>query len=103
MPVFMTQVEGDTMMLLEAETSGAFAKSELEIRPNPMAAFDNSIDAIGRVGRILAERIQAQYAGTGIDSAEVTFGIKIDGTGAVMISQENERSQFTVKINVQTR
>jgi hypothetical protein len=103
MPVFVTQIEGDQLMLLEAETTGSFGKSDLEIRPNPMAAFDNSMDAMGRIGRIVAERVQAQYAGTGIESAEVSFGIKIDHSGSVMIAQENERSQFTVKIHVQTR
>jgi hypothetical protein len=103
MPVFVTQIEGDHLMLLEAETSGSFGKSDLEIRPNPMAAFDNSMDAMGQIGRIVAQRVQAQYAGTGIEKAEVTFGIKIDQAGAVMIAQESERSQFTVKLHVQTR
>lgn len=103
MPVFMTQLEGDTLMLIEAETSGAFAKSDLEIRPNPMAAFDNSIAAMGTIGRRIASAIRSEYDGTGIDSAEVTFGVKVDQAGAVMIAQENERSQFTVKLHVRTQ
>jgi hypothetical protein len=102
MPVFVTQIEGDTMMLMEAETSGAFAKSDLEIRPNPMAAFDASLDALGRIGRVAAERLRQQYDGTGIESVELTFGIKTDGAGSVMIAQVNEAAQFTVKLSLRT-
>lgn len=100
MPVFVTQLEGDTLIPLEAETSGAFAKSELEIKASPMAAFDNSVAAMGNLGRVMAGRIQEQFAGTGIESAQVTFGIKVDHAGMVMIAQEKDRAQFNVTLNV---
>jgi hypothetical protein len=102
MPVFVTQLEGDTMMLLEAETSGAFAKSDLEIRPNPMAAFDNSVALIGTIGRIIGDRITNEYAGGGIEAAEVRFGVKVDGAGSVMLAQEGDKAQFVVKLTVRT-
>lgn len=100
MPVFVTQLEGDKMMLLEAETSGAFAKSDLEIRPNPIAAFDNSIDALGAIGTIVCDRLRDKFAGTPIETAVVTFGVKIDQAGAVMIAQVHDNAQFTVSLTV---
>jgi hypothetical protein len=102
MPVLVTQLEGDTMMLLEAETSGAFAKSEMEIRPNPMAAFDNSIAMMGTIGRIMGDRLSAEFAGGGIDSAVVKFGVKVDGAGSVLLAQEGEKAQFSVTLTVRT-
>ena len=102
MPVFATQIEGDNLMLIETETSGAFAKSESEIRANPMAAFENALDAIGRIGRVACERIGAQTAGTAIESIDVHFGVKVDQQGGVMIAQENEAAQFTVKLSLRT-
>ena len=102
MPVFVTQLEGDTMMLVEAETSGTFAKSDLEIRPNPMASFDQSVDMLGQIGRIIASRVASQYEGTGIESATVGFGVKIDGNGSVMLAQEGDKAQFRVTLNVRT-
>jgi NTP-dependent ternary system trypsin peptidase co-occuring protein len=102
MPVFVTQVEGDNLMLIEAETSGAFAKSETEIRANPMAAFDNALDAIGRIGRVASERLAAGVAGTTIEGVELRFGVKIDQAGSVMLAMENESAQFTVKLSFRT-
>jgi hypothetical protein len=102
MPVFVTQIDADTIMLMEAETSGAFAKSESEIRANPMGAFDTSMGAIGRIGRLMTERLRGELAGTAVESVECTFGVKVDGAGAVMIAQENDRAQFTVKLQFRT-
>ena len=100
MAQFVTQIEGDHVMLVEAETSGAFAKSEVEIKPNPMGAFDTTIDAIGRIGKVCSEKLRASLAGTGTESAEIVFGIKCDQMGSVMIAQENEKAQFTVRMNI---
>lgn len=102
MPQFVTQIEGDHIMLMEAETSGAFAKSDTEIRSNPMAAFENGVDAIGRIGRVISDRLHSQYAGTMIEHVDVTFGVKVDQAGAVMIAMENEAAQFTVKLSMRT-
>jgi len=102
MPVFVTQVEGDNLMLMEAETSGAFAKSDTEIRANPMAAFDNAFEAIARIGRAANDRLATMAAGTAIEQVELRFGIKVDQAGAVMIAMENEAAQFTVKLSFRT-
>jgi len=100
MAQFVTQIEGEHMIMVEAETSGAFAKSELEIKANPMTAFDTSIGAITRLGKVLSNRVRTELAGTGTERAEVSFGIKCDQVGSVMIAQENEKAQFTVKVTI---
>jgi len=102
MPVFTTQLEGEHWMLVEAETAGAFAKSDSEERPNPMLAFHRAVSAMGTLGRVLSGQIRREYEGRGIESAEVGFGIKIDHTGLVMIALEGEKAQFTVKLNIRT-
>ncbi len=98
MAQFVTQIEGEYMLMVEAETSGAFAKSELEIKANPMTAFDTSIGAITRIGRVLSDRVRTALKGTGTERAEIVFGIKCDQVGSVMIAQENEKAQFTVRM-----
>ena len=100
MAQFVTQIEGDHIILMEAETSGAFAKSDVEIKPNPMAALENTLEAVGRIGRLCAGKLRVALVGTGTEHAEVVFGIKIDQIGSVMIAQENEKAQFTVRMNI---
>ena len=98
MATFVTQIEGDTMMMMEAETSGTFAKSDLEIKPNPMAAFDNAIDNASLMARVLSGKMSQALAGTSVESAEVSFGIKIDQAGSILIAQESDKAQFQVRI-----
>jgi hypothetical protein len=100
MAQFVTQIEGEHLVMVEAETSGAFAKSELEIKANPMTAFETSIGIMTRMGRVISSRVRAELAGTGVDRAEVVFGIKCDQVGSVMIAQENEKAQFTVRVAI---
>lgn len=100
MSVFATQLEGDRMILLEAGTSDTYSKSDLEFRPNPMAALERSMDAIGDVGRVVASRVRLDLHGTGVELADVSFGIRVDSLGTVMIAQQGENAQFTVKLSV---
>lgn len=95
MATFMTELddEGEIRFLMEAETTGAFAKSEMEVRPNPLTAYKQAVNAIGLMAGRMAESVGAQVAGTGVD-AEVTFGIKVDSQGAVMISQQSSLCQI---------
>ena len=99
MAIFMTQIEGDTMMLVETETTGTFAKSDMEIKPNPMAAFHNSLDMASTMGRVIASRVSEQLAGSGVNNAEVQFGIKIDQFGSVLLAQEAEKCQFMLRLS----
>lgn len=92
---FMTELdeEGKVRFLMEAETTGAFAKADAEIRPNPLTAYKQSVKAIALMSSRMAETVGAAVKGTGVD-AEVTFGIKIDSGGAVMISQTSNGCQL---------
>ena len=95
MAFFMTQVTDDVMLLLEAETTGAFSKSDLEIRPNPIMAYLNSIDAVAKLGNSFSSGLSSTMESAGCD-IDVTFGVKIDGAGSVMISKEQQVCQFNV-------
>ena len=96
MATFMTELDqaGEQLMLIEAETTGAFSKSELDIKPNPLQCYKQSIGAIGQITKIMAIQIGEQTRGTGA-AVEVTFGIKIDGSGSVMISSMTSTCQLT--------
>jgi len=96
MATFMTELDqaGEKLMLLEAETTGAFSKSELEIKPNPLQCYKQSISAIGDIAKIMATQIGEATRGSGAN-VEVTFGIKIDGNGSVLISSMTSNCQLT--------
>lgn len=99
MATFMTELDdaGEVRFLMEAETTGAFAKADMEIRPNPLQSYKQAVQAIGLMAARMADSIGASVAGTGVD-AEVTFGIKISSAGAVMISQDpNCQLQCTLR------
>jgi len=51
---YRDELEGEHWMLVEAETAGAFAKSDSEERPNPMLAFHKAVSAMGTLGRVLS-------------------------------------------------
>ncbi|MFT4626816.1 MAG: hypothetical protein ACI8PZ_005494 [Myxococcota bacterium] len=95
MAFFMTQVTDDVMLLLEAETTGAFSKSDLEIRPNPLMAFLNSVDAVAKLGKSFSDGLSPTMETAGCD-IDVNFGVKVDGAGSVMISKEANTCQFNV-------
>lgn len=95
MAFFMTQVTEDVMLLLEAETTGAFSKSDLEIRPNPLMAFLNSVDAVSKLGKSFSDGLSPTMETAGCD-IDVTFGVKVDGNGSVMVSKEATSCQFNV-------
>ena len=98
MAQFMTELDetGDVLFLIEAETTGAFAKSALDVRPNPLKCFKQCVAAIGLMADQMATGIGNKVEGTGVD-AQVTFGLKIDSAGMVMISQ-NLGCQFNVTL-----
>lgn len=87
MATFMTELDdaGEQMMLLEAESTGAFSKSDLETKPNPLLCYKQSMTAIGTIAKRMALQIGESTKGSGA-AVEVSFGIKIDSNGTVMIS-----------------
>ncbi len=100
MAFFTTQVTDDVMLLIEAETTGAFSKSDLEIKPNPLMAFLNSVDAVAKLGTAFSDGLSPTMESAGCD-VEVLFGIKVDGNGSVMISKESNVCQFQVTMKFQ--
>ena len=94
MATFMTELDdaGEIVFPIEAETTGAFAKSEGDMRADPLSAYKETVKAIGMMAERMAEGIGGAVKGTGVD-AEVQFGLKIDSAGAVMISM-NPSCQF---------
>lgn len=95
MATFMTELDdaGEVRFMMEAETTGAFAKADMEIRPNPLLAYKQAVQAIGLMAGRMADSIGSSVEGTGVD-AEVSFGIKISSEGAVMISQSYTNCQL---------
>ena len=101
MATFVTQLEGNTMMVVEAETSGAFGKNEGSgQRANPMAAFDLAIETASSMCRIMSFRMAEALRGAPVSTTELDFGVKIDQHGTVMVAQEADRAQFKVKLTV---
>ncbi len=98
MATFITDLTDDVQIMLETETTGAFSKSELEVDANPIKAFQNSLNAVGQVANVLAERARAQLNEGVSGTIDVRLGIKIDGNGAVMIAQTAENAQLDVTI-----
>lgn len=99
MAFFMTQVTEDTEVFLETETTGAFNKSALEVRPDPRKAFLNTVDACNKLGIALAEQLHETMETARCD-IDMSFGIKVDGNGSVMIAKEMANCQFNVAIHL---
>jgi hypothetical protein len=97
MAFFITQISDDTEMFIEAETTGAFTKSDLEVRPDPLKAFLNTVDAAAKLGVAFSDRLTPTMAATN-SNVDVRFGLKVDGNGSVMISKEATLCQFQVTI-----
>jgi hypothetical protein len=97
MAFLTTQISDDVMLMLECETTGAFTKSDLEIRPNPLMAFLNSVDAMAKVSKAIADGVEPAMATTDT-KMDVRFGIKVDGNGSVLISKEQTGCQFLVTL-----
>jgi len=88
----------ETRILFEGQASGAIAKGA---RGGPQFipddALDNSIDLIKKVALRIATDVAPVVDGT-VCAMEIEFGIRADGNGAVMISQDPSIAQFRVVI-----
>lgn len=97
MATYLSQTPDGGDIMVEVETTGAFAKSDLEFEVSPATAYQQGIAAIGRVGSHLAQEVRQHLQGTK-SQVEVRFGVKLDGNGMVMLSMTPEGSQFDVTI-----
>jgi len=85
------------MLLLEAETSGAFAKGELEERPVPEKATENAVRSAQLLAMYVADKLKPVLVDRGM-AAEIAFGIRCDGNGSVMVAQDPARGQLACKL-----
>ena len=102
MAFLVTEISDDVTLMLECETTGAFSKSDMEVRPNPLMAFRNSLDMIGKIGVAFAEQVGPAMAAADAEM-DVKFGVKVDGQGAVMVSMRSEECQFNVTMRFSNR
>lgn len=88
----------ETRVLFEGQASGALSKGSRG-GPSfiPDDALDNSLDLAKKLALRVATDLAPVVDGT-VCSMEVTFGIRADGNGTVMISQTPDIGQFKVVI-----
>jgi hypothetical protein len=90
---YITQLDEQTKLVLEAEASGAFAKSDLEVRPDPEKALVNAIDTARTLTRWLAHELGPTMREVGAE-AQIAFSLKADSQGMVMIGMRPGDGQF---------
>lgn len=96
---YVTDLDDKTQLVIEAETSSAFAKSDLEVRPNPQHALVNAMEtATYFAGRLVNEfRDVVNEAG---GEAEISYSMKCDHTGLVMLAMNPEEGQVKVTLRI---
>ena len=97
MAFFVTRLDESTQCLIECETSGAFSKSDLEIKPDPEQAVIIAMSTIVKIAEVMG-RNSAQLKSAGANEFDIDFGIKVDGVGSVMIAQRVDEGQFRVAL-----
>lgn len=98
MAFIVSRLDEETQVLVECETTGAFSKSDLEIKPDPERAIFVTVENIASLSRTLAMGIVPTLREVRASNFEVQYGIKIDGNGSVLISQRKEDGQFSVTL-----
>jgi hypothetical protein len=93
---YQTRLDENTWILLDAESHGAFAKSELESDMTPATAFENTLELAHQVARAVSAKLS-----TDIDprmAVNFDFSIKVDAGGNVMIAPARNVGQFSVTV-----
>ena len=90
---FPTRLDDETMILIEAPTSGAFTKSELETDADPVNALLNAIELTAQVGRQIGRQIGPALARTGC-IGDVEFGIAVNEQGYCMVAGKPDEGQI---------
>lgn len=98
---YPTQLDEKTMLYLETETSGAFAKSDLEVRPDPLKALVNAVDLAKTFSRHLAREMKPVLTENNMD-AEISFAVRCDGHGSVMIAMDTDKGQLACKLSMRS-
>ena len=99
---YQTKLDENTWVQVESEASGAFTKSDLDVRPDPETAVLKAVEQMEMVARFLAQKMTPAVREYGMD-AEIAWSMRIDGNGSVMIGQDVARGQLrctlTMKAN----
>ena len=93
---YQTRLDENTWILLDTESSGAFAKSELESDMTPATAMENTLELAHQVARAVSAKLS-----TDVDprmAMNFTFSIKADASGNVMVAATHGIGQFNVTI-----
>lgn len=96
MASFVTYI-GDKQILIEAPVAGAFAKSETEIQPDPKKALNNIFEHIRLLVDFAGEQIGPAVRKAGA-AFELSFAVRSDSFGLVMVSENASIGQFQVTI-----
>ncbi|MBW1877673.1 MAG: hypothetical protein JRI25_07335 [Deltaproteobacteria bacterium] len=97
---YPTYLDDDTVLLMETETSGAFMKSDLEERPEPEKATENAVKSAQLLAMYVADKLKPVLVDRGV-AAEISFSIRCDGNGSVMVAQDSARGQLACKLIIQ--
>ncbi len=96
MASYLTRI-GDQQILLEAPASSAFAKSDLEVDADPAKAIQAIVETIKLFVAFAGAEIGPVMRRSGA-AFELSFGVRADETGMVMISENPGTAQFACKL-----
>jgi hypothetical protein len=89
--------DDETRVLFEGQASGAITKGRGTSDFIPDDALDNVINLMRMVSIKVATEVAPTIDGT-LCAFECEFGIRADGNGTVMISQDRNNAQFKITI-----
>lgn len=96
MASYLTRL-GDKEILLEAPASDAFAKSDSEVKADPQKALVNCLDTIRTLATAMGQQLGPMMQRSGA-SFEMSFAVRADGSGLVMVSEDAQTGQFQCTI-----
>jgi hypothetical protein len=90
-----TQLDENTDLYVDCETSGSFDKGQTSLDFHP----DDAINHVVTIASGVATKLQAIAASAGKGAAvDVEFGVKIDSDAVVSVARGVEAGQFRVRI-----
>lgn len=98
---FKTQLNDSTWVLLEAEASQAFTKSALEGGDmSPETAFLNVAKVSAQIASAVAASLRPVIKANPGFEVEMSFALKSDGGGNVMIATQPTNGQFHLNLRL---
>lgn len=100
---FESKIDDQNWLLLETETSGAFAKNALEgSSMTPDMAFQNLCLVSSQVAAGMVKILDEKLAGTQLE-VDVNFSVRSDAGGNVMVAMKPGEGQFSVTLRYTAR